>query len=121
MVEADRQDAAAPHMTYFRHRYPVAFVIVLLAVICIQSTGAIQARRPDGGDRRGVPCAHCCHGKVFVQLDRRYDFRPVAVLSSCSCEVAVLPVSRPRRAIVNIKGPAAGVFRMTRFRGPPEV
>jgi hypothetical protein len=108
-------------MTYSKHRYPVAFVIVLLAVICLQSSGAIQVQRPDGGDQRGFPCAHCCHAKVFLQLDRRYELRPVFDLPSFTCSRAELPVRPPRRANVYIPGPAAGVLRRAWYRGPPEV
>src|SRR6185312_7674371 len=108
-------------MTYLRHQCSVAFALVLLIVICVQSTGALPSQGPDANPGRNTPTCHCCHGKLFVKLDRRFNLKPVFLPPS-----RVIgpdgPAKRPKisfRIFLCLLHTGAGTT--ARWRGPPNV
>lgn len=94
-------------------------LFLLLVVICVQPTGAVAAQRAGGGDRGGIPRCHCCHGKVYLKLDKRYDLKPLVVLFLSFSETAVVPVRQVHCGCAVMRHLRAAVFRPASFRGPP--
>lgn len=107
-------------MTCQKHRLQVALTIFLMVVICLQATGFITVQRPDDAGR-GNSRSHCCHGKVFLKLDRRIDPKPTAYLSTPSSQLIVPPSRRVYHEVFMSPRPVAGKVRPARMRGPPVV
>ncbi|HEV2482427.1 MAG TPA: hypothetical protein VGS79_22335 [Puia sp.] len=108
-------------MTYLRHRCTVAFALVLLTMICVQSTGALSAQRPGADPGRNIPTCHCCHGKVFVKLDRRFNLKPVFLLPArviCLADPVVRPIVHFSFLLCVLP---ARISITARWRGPPDV
>jgi hypothetical protein len=114
-------------MTYTKHRLfglagkgpTVALILFLLAAICLQVAGAVPAKGPDGGGQGNSPGCHCCHGKVFLKLDKRYDLKQLVFLSTLSFQLVAPPVRRVRRRFKVSRSLASAVFRPAGLRGPP--
>lgn len=107
-------------MAYLRHRATVAFALLLLAVICLQSSGAALAQGLDGTTRRNVPTCHCCHAKVFLKLDRRFELKPVFLLPSrIVCLSDPSAVRQPYPTFLFLGELPAGTNTVARLRGPP--
>jgi hypothetical protein len=106
-------------MTYLRHRYTVAFVTLLLAVICLQSSGALLVQVRDGATGRNVPTCHCCHAKVFLKLDWRVDLKPVFLLPSRIICPGDMPMKRTYCSFHFSCTLPARSITAARLRGPP--
>lgn len=106
-------------MTYLRHRSTVALILLLLTVICVKSTGALQMQRPDADAGRNMPTCHRGRGKLFVKFDRRFDLKPVFLLPSriiCLGDPAVRPLVSFSCFLCVLP---TGVDTTARWRGPP--
>lgn len=101
-------------LTYLRHRLTVALAIFLLAVICVESTGAIG-----GWDHRSSTHHKCCVCKLFLKLDQRYQVKPAVLLSTFYIEPVVLPVRRVCRTLLVSRPLTVPVIRSACLRGPP--
>ena len=108
-------------MTYLRHRCTVAFVLLLLAVICLQSSGAAAMPGADGANRRNIPTCHCCHAKVFLKLDRRFDLKPVFLLPARIICLGDPTVKRTPFSLLFFYMLPAGSTTAARLRGPPDL
>lgn len=108
-------------MTYLRHRCTVAFVLLLLIVICMQSTGALPSQRPVANPAGNIPTCHCCHGKLFVKLDRRFDLKPVFLQPSRVIGLGG-PVTRPMVSCsIFLCELPVRIHATTQWRGPPRI
>jgi hypothetical protein len=115
--------------TYLRHRFlGPAVALVMLVAICVQVTGTVpvqgpngtlSAQGPNGGGRGNIPGCHCCHGKVFLKLDKRYDLKPLVFLSTPSFRLVVPQVRRVRGCFPVLRGSSLAVLRPAGLRGPP--
>src|SRR5580658_138875 len=107
-------------MTSLRHRFlESAVAFALLVAIGLQSTGAVPAKEPNGGGQGNIQGCHCCHGKVFLKLDKRYDLKPLVFLSTPSFQLVAPPVRRVRGRFLVLRGLALTLFRPAGLRGPP--
>ena len=107
-------------MTYLRHRYSVAFAILLLTVICLQSSGALLMQGPDGNNGRNIPTCHCCHAKVFLKFDRRFDLKPVFLLPSRIISLGDPSTTPPHPTFLFFCTLPAMTTAATTLRGPPD-
>ena len=108
-------------MTYLRHQCTVAFTFFLLTFICMQASGALPGQQADGGSGRNIPSCHCCHGKVFLAFDRRFDLKPVFLLPSyiiCNSDPAVRPAYALSFSFCTL---STATIAAARLRGPPGV
>jgi hypothetical protein len=106
--------------TYLKHHFlESAVAMAMLLAIGLQSTGAVPAKGPDGGGRGNIPGCHCCHGKVFLKLDKRYDLKPLVLLSTPFFQLAVPTVRRVCGRFLVVRGWASTVVRPAALRGPP--
>lgn len=96
-----------------------AVAMAMLVVIGLQSAGAVPANEPNGGGRGNIPGCHCCHGKVFLKLDKRYDLKPLVILSTPFFQLVAPPVRRICGGFLVLGGWASTVFRPAGLRGPP--
>lgn len=107
-------------MTYLRHRCTVAFAILLLTVICLQSSGALLVQGPDANNGRNIPTCHCCHAKVFLKFDRRFDLKPVFLLPSRIVTPGDLVTTPTHPTFLFFCTLAARTTTSTTLRGPPD-
>jgi hypothetical protein len=98
----------------------VAFAVLLLTVICLQSSGAVAMQSP-GANGRNVPTCHCCHGKVFLKLDGRFDLKPVFLLPARIICLSDPTVKRTYSSFLFICALPAGSTTAARLRGPPDL
>jgi hypothetical protein len=106
--------------TYLRHRFlNPAVALAMLVAICVQVAGTGSLQGPNGGGRGNIPACHCCHGKVFLKLDKRYDLKSLVILSTPSFRLVVPQVRRVRGCFPVLRGLASAVFRPAGLRGPP--
>ncbi|HXB94953.1 MAG TPA: hypothetical protein VNU70_07335 [Puia sp.] len=104
-------------MTYLRHPFHVTLTIFLMMAICLRGTGVLPAQRPTGGDNK----AHCCTGKFFLQLDKRYDLKPAVFLSTPSFQLVTPPSRKLNRTYQLAPGPVAALVRPAWLRAPPAI
>ena len=108
-------------MTYFKHRYLVAFAVLLPAMLLLQSSGMSLVQRPDASGRRNIPTCHCCHAKVFLKLDRRFDLKPVFLLPARIICLGDPTVKRTPFSFLFFYMLPAGSTTAARLRGPPDL
>ena len=108
-------------MTYLRHQYTMAIAFLLLTVICLQSSGVSLVQHPDAGGRRNIPICHCCHGKIFLKLDRGFDLKPVLLLPLRVVYAGDPVLRRIYSSFLFFCLLPAGISMAARLRGPPGV
>ena len=108
-------------MTYFKHRYLVAFAVLLPAMLLLQSSGMSLVQRPDASGRRNIPTCHGCHAKVFLKLDRGFDLKPVLLLPSRVVRVGDPALELICSSFLYFYLLPAGTSTAARLRGPPGI
>lgn len=120
------------HQRIFCHHFskgmlPLICVILLTAQLStppccsltFTSPGAMALSKQRAGDPGNMPVLHC-HGRVYLQLDKRYDLKPAAFfLPAPFIRPAAAMTGHPDRGYPFSCGLSAGALRLSCLRGPP--